>query len=139
MSLASYILGISAAAATLVMVIELLRRRRLRERHAIWWFVASILALIVGIFPATLEWAARLVGIDLPTNLVFFVGIAMLVLVCIQHSGELTKLEDQTRTLAEEVALQRLRIVELEKLSSATPQANVVHQNSEQRAQRQGQ
>lgn len=133
MSLTSYILGIVAALATLVVVVELLRRRRLRERHAIWWFVAGTLALIVGVFPIVLDWAAKLVGIDLPVNLVFFVSIAVLVLVCIQHSAELTKLEDQTRTLAEEVALQQLRLVELERRLSTAAESPDEHGESEQR------
>ena len=105
----SYVFGILSAVLVLVVVIELLRRRHLRERHAVWWLVAGILALIVGIFPATLEWAAALVGIEVPTNLVFFVSIAILFLVCLQHSSELTKLESKTRTLAERVALLELR------------------------------
>jgi hypothetical protein len=49
-----------------------------------------------------------------PTNLVFFLSISVLFLVSIQHSGELTELESETRTLAESVALQDLRIRELE-------------------------
>ncbi|MEB0201776.1 DUF2304 domain-containing protein [Cryobacterium sp. 5I3] len=114
MTLTSYIFGILAAVVTLVVVIELLRRRRLRERHALWWFLAGTLALIVGIFPASLEWAATLIGIAVPTNLVFFVSIAILFLVCLQHSAELTRLESKTRTLAEVVALQDLRIREIE-------------------------
>jgi hypothetical protein len=113
-SLTSYIFGILAALVTLGVVIEMLRRRRLRERHAIWWLVAGTLALIVGIFPGVLAWAADLVGVGLPTNLVFFVSIAVLFLVCIQHSAELTELESKTRTLAEVATLQDLRITELE-------------------------
>lgn len=114
MSTTSYIFGILSALLTLVVVVELLRRRHLRERHAIWWLIAGVLALIVGIFPATLEWAANLVGIGVPTNLVFFVSIATLFLVCLQHSAELTKLESQTRTLSERSALQEIRITDLE-------------------------
>ena len=49
MSITSYIFGICAAVLTLLVVIEMLRRRRLRERHAIWWLIAGVLALIVGI------------------------------------------------------------------------------------------
>jgi len=109
-SIISYILGIVAAALTLVVVIELLRRRRLRERHAIWWFVAGVLALVAGVFPATLTWAARLVGIAVPINLVFFVSIAILFFVCLQHSSEVTDLEAKTRSLAERVAIMELEI-----------------------------
>jgi len=92
----------------------MLRRRLLRERHATWWLVAGTLALIIGVFPQTLEWAANLVGIEVPTNLVFFVAIAILFLVCLQHSTELTRLETKVRGLAEVSALQQLRIEELE-------------------------
>ncbi|TFD44236.1 DUF2304 domain-containing protein [Cryobacterium sp. TMT2-10] len=117
MSLTSYIFGILAALATLGVVIEMLRRRRLRERHAIWWLMSGLAALIIGIFPGALTWAADLVGVEVPTNLVFFVSIAVLVLVCIQHSAELTDLENETRTLAEVTALQDVRIRRLEATS----------------------
>lgn len=108
MTLSSYIFGIASAVLVLVVVIELLRRRQLRERHAIWWIVAGTLALVAGVFPASLEWAASLVGVEVPLNLVFFVSIAVLFLVCLQHSAELTKLESRTQTLAERVALLEL-------------------------------
>ena len=114
MSVASYVLGIVAAVFTLAVVIEMLRRRRLRERHAVWWLVAGVLALIIGVFPSVLEWAAALVGVEVPTNLVYFVSLFVLFLVCIQHSTELTKLEDKVRVLAEKAALNELRIAELE-------------------------
>lgn len=115
MSVASYILGVIAALITLGVVIEMLRRRQLRERHAVWWLVAGMLALVIGVFPPVLAWAAHLVGVEVPTNLVFFVSIAILFLVSIQHSAELTVLETKTRVLAEEAALQKLRMQELER------------------------
>jgi hypothetical protein len=114
MTVTSYIFGILSAALILVVVIELLRRRHLRERHAVWWFVAGVIALVVGIFPSSLEWAAGAIGVEVPTNLVFFSGIAVLVLVCLQHSAELTELESKTRTLAERLAIMELRLNELD-------------------------
>lgn len=122
MSITSYIFGVAAALLTLFVVIEMLRRRQLRERHAIWWLIAGVLALLVGLFPAILEWAAGVVGIDTPTNLVFFISIAILVLVCIQHSAELTSLESKTRALAEDAALHDLRLRSLEAVSGANPE-----------------
>jgi hypothetical protein len=114
-TLSTYIFGIVSAVISLAVVIEMLRRRRLRERHAIWWLIAGIFALIIGVFPATLEWAANLIGIAVPLNLVFFVSVAVLFLVSIQHSAELTSLETKTRLLAETTALLELRIEELER------------------------
>ncbi|MBD8103555.1 DUF2304 domain-containing protein [Plantibacter sp. VKM Ac-2885] len=115
MPLGTYILGIVGALLTLGIVIEMLRRRSLRERHAVWWLIAGLLALVIGVFPQVLVWAAQLIGVEIPTNLVFFVSIFILFLVSIQHSSELTTLEQRSRTLAEESALQDLRIRELER------------------------
>lgn len=125
MSLATYIFGIVSALLILIVVVELLRRRRLRERHAIWWFVAGLLALVAGIFPETLVWAAGLLGVELPINLVFFVSIAILFLVCLQSSSELTQLESKTRVLAERLAIlelqQRERAADPPRIASAEP------------------
>ncbi|MEP6480440.1 MAG: DUF2304 domain-containing protein [Rhodoglobus sp.] len=123
MNVASYIFGVASAVLTLAVVIEMLRRRRLRERHAVWWLIAGTLALIVGIFPPVLIWAANLVGVAVPLNLVFFVSVAVLFLVCIQHSAELTALESKTRKLAETAALQDLRIQTLEQALAEKPTA----------------
>jgi len=114
-SLTAYILGILAALLTLGLVIEMMRRKRMRERHAIWWLLAGTLALVIGVFPGILNWAAGLFGVGAPTNLVFFVSIAVLFLVCIQASSELTTLEDKTRSLAEHSVLLQLRVEELER------------------------
>lgn len=114
MTIATYVFGVVSAVAALVVVLEMLRRRRLRERHAVWWLVAGVLALIVGVFPATLVWAAGLIGVTVPLNLVFFVSVAVLFIVCIQHSAELTTLESKTRSLAESVALLKMRVEDLE-------------------------
>lgn len=119
MTIVSYVFGIVAAVLVLIVVIEMLRRKRLRERHAVWWLVAGILALIIGVFPQTLNWATSLLGIAVPTNLVFFVSIALLFLVCLQHSSELTRDEEKNRALAERVALQEIRIRRLEERLAA--------------------
>jgi hypothetical protein len=117
MSTGTYLLGVVAAFIAFAAVLELLRRRRLRERHAVWWFFAAVGALIVGLFPGLLTWAADLLNVGVPTNLVFFVSIVILFLVSLQHAGELTDLEDRTRTLAEEVALQQVKLDRLERAS----------------------
>lgn len=109
------VIGILAAALTLIVVIEVVRRGRLKERHALWWLIAGTLALIIGVFPGLLIGIAGVVGIEVPINLVYFVSIAVLFLVCIQSSSELTSLEEKTRVLAEESALLKQRVEQLEK------------------------
>lgn len=105
-------LGILAAIFTLLVVVEMLRKNRLKERHALWWLIAGILALIIGIFPEILDNVAEFVGVEVPANLIFFASIAILFFACIQNSAELTSLEEKTRTLAEEVALLRQELTD---------------------------
>lgn len=121
MSTTSYILGIVAAVLVLAIVVELLRRHRLRERHAVWWFIAGVLALVAGVFPSTVTWAAAVAGIAIPINLVFFVSIAILFFVCLQHSAELTRLESKTRALAERVAILDLQLTEQRRSDDRQP------------------
>lgn len=120
MTLRGYIFGVAAALVVLLVVITLLRRHKLRERHAIWWLAAGTVALLASAFPQVLERAADFVGVQLPVNLVFFISIAILFLVSLQHSAELTTLEAKVRTLAETVVLQQMRIDELVADPSAT-------------------
>ncbi|MDQ2671120.1 MAG: DUF2304 domain-containing protein [Gemmatimonadota bacterium] len=118
MSAATYVLGIGAAVLALIAIIELMRRRTLRERHAVWWLVGGILALVIAVFPQVLTWAAGVFGVAVPTNLVFFIAIALLFLVSLQYGAELTRIEAKLRELAEQSAFQDDRIRELERRAS---------------------
>lgn len=112
--MATYILGIVSALLVIVVVIELLRRGRLRERHTLWWLLAGTLGLVVAVFPNLLEGAAGALGIEVPLNLVFFLSILVLFLVLMQQSSELTRFEERTRTLAEHTAALEDRVRDLE-------------------------
>ena len=108
MNLVTQVFSILVAVVALGAIVVMVRRGRLRERHAIWWLVGAILALIVAVFPNLLDWATGLLGFVTGANLIFFVSIAILVGVTLQHSAELTKLESQVRTLTEQLAIRRL-------------------------------
>ena len=107
---ATYILGFVGSVTTLLLLFELLRRRRLREKYAVFWVVVALLTLVVAIFPSTLAAVADLVGVSVPSNLLFFVASMLLLGVSIHHSYELGRLEERTRTLAEEIALLRMEL-----------------------------
>ncbi len=122
MSPFQYFLGVFAALLTFGIVIEMLRRRQLRERHAGWWIIAGIFAIIISVFPGTLAWASELLGFEVPVNLVFFSSLFILFLVALQHSAELTKLEAHNRAIVERVIILELRVEELRGQSTNRPQ-----------------
>lgn len=115
------IVSVIAALAALVLVFELLRRRRLREKYAAIWVVIAVGTLVVAVFPGLLRWVADLVGIQTPSNLLFFGSLIVLFAVSLQLSREVGLLEEQSRRLAEEVAALGMRLDALEKPSDQPP------------------
>lgn len=89
----------------LLLVGILLRSRKLREKYAALWIVVGLLSIILALFPALLAWSARLVGVQIPSNLLFVLAIAMLLGVVLQLSLEVSRIEDRMRVLAEHVAV----------------------------------
>ncbi len=106
--MSSRILPLFAAGVTLFVMIDLLRRHQLREKYAILWLLVSLSVVVIAVFPGLLARAAQITGVQTPSNLLFFVAALVLLIVCVQLSWEVSRLEDETRALAEEVAILRL-------------------------------
>lgn len=105
--------GLAAALLLLGFVIELLRRGILRERFAALWLFVSVLLLLGALFPSVLTRAAGALGFQVVSNLLFFSAILFLLLVAIQLSNEVSRLEARTRRLAEDLALLSAQIQQL--------------------------
>ncbi|GGA65258.1 hypothetical protein GCM10011490_14910 [Pseudoclavibacter endophyticus] len=113
MNLGVQIFAIAAAVAALVLVFVMLQRKSFHERHAVWYLVAAFGAVVLSVFPGLLTWAAALIGVAEPVNLVFFVSVLLLFLIAVQLSTELTSVEARIRRLAEETAMRDLEVREL--------------------------
>ena len=121
---AANVLGVAGSLIILVSLFEMLRRHRLREKYALIWFVIALCALVVALFPWILLKATATLGLQVPANLLFFVASLVLLILTLQHSYELGRLEERTRTLAEEVALLRLEVERLSKPAHHEPPAD---------------
>ncbi|MGK5740693.1 DUF2304 domain-containing protein [Micromonospora sp. URMC 103] len=91
-------------------IIELLRRRQLREKYGMLWFGVLLIVIPLSLFPRLLDNVAELLGVASGVSLVLFLGIVFLLLVCVHLSWEVSALEEETRTLAEDFALLRAEI-----------------------------
>lgn len=108
-----YALAVVVCVLLIVAIAYLMRTRRLREKYAAVWIVLTAAVLVVGLVPRISFWLADLVGVQTPANLLFATAIVVLLGVCVQLSTEISSLEEETRTLAEEVALLRLALEQL--------------------------
>jgi hypothetical protein len=105
--MSGYAFAVGACIALVVFLVILLRTRRLREKYAITWIVVGLGICVLGAFPTTVQALAKAVGVQTPSNLLFALALFVLLLVCIHLSVEITTLEEETRTLEEELALLR--------------------------------
>jgi hypothetical protein len=97
----------------LALIFELLRRRQLREKYAVLWLVVGLVTLPLGFIPWSLDNVSSWLGVASGASLVLFLAVVFLLIVCIHLSWEASRLEDETRSLAEEVALIRAELREM--------------------------
>lgn len=95
------------AVLTVGIVIWLVRQRKLREKYAVLWLFLGILTIVLTGFPQILVWTSQQFGVVVPANLIFSMALVLLVGVTLHLSWELSTVEDETRTLAEETAILR--------------------------------
>lgn len=115
---------IVGAALLLVAVLEMVRRRRLMERYALLWLFSAIVVLGLSIWSGALARISHAIGIIYPPNALFFIAITCIVLLLLHFSSVLSRLSDQTETLAQRQALleERLRHQEMhEDVGGASP------------------
>lgn len=114
--MSGYLFALALCLFVVGLLFHLLRTRRIREKYAGIWIALAVAVIIVGVFPQLAFFLSELVGVRTPVNLVFATAFVVLLAVCIQLSSEVSNLEEETRTLAEEIALLRIDVKDLAEL-----------------------
>lgn len=108
-----HVVALVSALVTLTLVIELSRRRHLREKYAVVWLAVSVVIAVFAIAPGLFNSLAHAVGVKNPPDLLLVGASLFLLVVCVYLSWEVGRLEEKTRVLAEEVAILRDDVGEL--------------------------
>jgi cell division protein FtsW (lipid II flippase) len=95
-----------ASALLLLVVFELIRSRRLRERYALLWLLTGVVLLVLSLWRGGLNTIAGWVGIETyPPAVLFAVASFFILAVLLHYSTVISKLTDQSVVLAQRVAL----------------------------------
>lgn len=86
-------------------VLDLLRRRRLKEEYAFLWLAGGGLGLLCAWWYDGLIWLSRQMGIAIPTSTVFFLSLLVLALISLSFAVKISQLSDKVQRLAQELAL----------------------------------
>lgn len=97
--------GIVLGLLLLLVVIELVRRRKLREEYSMLWVVTACGIVLLAWRHDILDLVRRATGIVEPQSALFFGAFLFLISICLQFSVRLSKLTWRNRMLAQRVAL----------------------------------
>jgi hypothetical protein len=99
------VVAIVAAAGLIVVLLDLVRRRRLLERYALLWLFSAVVLLALAIWRGLLEDVANLVGVAYPPNALFLIAFGFVLVLLLHFSLAVSRLSDQTKVLAQRLAL----------------------------------
>jgi cell division protein FtsW (lipid II flippase) len=107
--------AIAASLLLLLVVFELIRSRRLRERYALLWLLTGLVLLVLSAWRGGLNTIAAWFGVQTyPPAVLFAVALLFVLAVLLHYSTVISKISDQNVILAQRVALLELELRERE-------------------------
>ena len=126
------LVAVIASAGLLLVVLDLVRRRRLLERYALVWLGVTSLLIVLSAWDGLLSGVASLLGIFYPPSALFVVAFGFVIFLLLHFSVAVSRLADQSKVLAQQVGLleERVRRQE-ERWASRSESREVEYERSE--------
>jgi hypothetical protein len=99
------VVAVGGAVAMLLVVIELVRRRRLKEEYSVLWVLTALVILVLAAWYELLLEITNAIGAVLPTSTLFFSGLVFALLMLLHFSVRVSALERRVTTLVQEIGL----------------------------------
>ena len=99
----------------LIIVLELVRRRKFREEYSLLWIATVVIMLILSAWRGSLKLIANALGIQLPSNALFVVGSMFILVILLHFSAVISSFKTENQELARRSAILELRLEQLEK------------------------
>jgi hypothetical protein len=115
------LIAILGSTALLLIVLELVRRRRLLERYAVLWLLSAVVLVALSVWRNLLEVIASHIGIASPPNALFVVAFGFVLILLLHFSLAVSRLADQSKVLAQRLALMQERLARVEARADVEP------------------
>ncbi len=89
----------------LVFIIELVRRRKLKEEYSWLWIMAGVAILVIGLNFSLLRGITRFIGAAWTSSTLFFFGLFFVLALCLQFSVKISTLETKLKNLSQKLAI----------------------------------
>src|SRR5256885_17269939 len=110
MDLRVQIVVVIASGGLLLAVLELVRRRRMLERYALLWLFSAVILLVLAVWKGALGLISDAIGVLYPPTALFVVAFGFILFLLLHFSLAVSKLTDQTKVLAQRLALVEARL-----------------------------
>jgi hypothetical protein len=107
-------IGIVSSGILTFVVIELIRRGKLKERYSLMWLAAAAGMVIFSSWRSLMHLIARILGIDYPPSFLFLMVAGFLVFLLLHFSTVISSLSEKNSRLAQEVGILRMRLNKIE-------------------------
>lgn len=104
------VLAVMGSVFIILSLIELVRRRKLKENYSLLWFAIAFVFLIFSLRRDLLTWLANLLGVDYAPAAIFLLLIAALYLLSLNFSIVLSGLSERNKELAQKTGLLEMEI-----------------------------
>lgn len=89
----------------MVYIISEVRKKKFSIKESFWWFVASVVMLLLSIFPYSINWLAKIFGVEYPPSLLFVFCIIFLTFINFRNSKKIAEQQEKIIELAQQVSI----------------------------------
>jgi hypothetical protein len=109
------VLSLLGSAGLFLFVLELVRRRRLKEKYSLIWLFAALCLLLFAVSKGMMDRLSAMMGIYYSPSAFFLLAFIFMMLIALQFSVVISRLSERNKVLAQDMALLKLRVEEMEK------------------------
>lgn len=100
-----YVIAVVLAAIFLIIVLELVRRQKLKEQYSLLWILFSIILLIVSFNVTIIEWISDRLGVKYAPAILFLFGLLFCFAIILHLTIVITRLSSQVLRLTQELTI----------------------------------
>ena len=104
------IFAISISIVLFIIIVDLVRRRKLREEYSWIWLLTGVLVILLAIWYDLLRFITESIGAILPTTTLFLFSLIFLMVINLYYATKISSLHGQVKDLAQDMAILRTEI-----------------------------
>jgi hypothetical protein len=99
------VIGIIGSLGLLVFILELVRRRQLKEEYTVLWVITGLVLLLLAAWEPLLRTIAEAIGASSEASMLYFFGLLFVVALLLHFSVRVSRLERRVTSMMQEIGL----------------------------------